>query len=310
MLRFHRLPYAIVFLLLPPVLFCGQSCPPPETACVSENDVPGQPVDPSAPLPEHYAGFRASRYGIKPFPAPWYWAAVGGVMAEKFEGAAPGGVWIVGVAGDDDVCYLNFPSDGGNYPDISFSSEDQNSVYLDYFDEHGIRVWLEVEPANADVETLIKLMLDRYGHHPSVVGVGVDVEWYQYHRYPNGKAVTDEEAAAWTTSATAYDSRYSVFLKHWLTEKMPPNARDHLLFVDDSQGFSSLEGMVAEFQVWADAFAPSPVGFQVGYSSDQAWWSRYDDPATAIGEALFAFENTSALFWVDFTVEDVFPPCE
>jgi len=37
-----------------------------------------------------------------------------------------------------------------------------------------VQVWLQVEPGDVPVEDLIHLMLDRYGHHPGVIGVGVD----------------------------------------------------------------------------------------------------------------------------------------
>ena len=230
-------------------------------------------------------------------------------MAGRFDGASPAGIWIVGVVGNDGSCYLNFPSSGQGYRNIVFSDEDRNSDYLDYFDAHGVRVWLEVEPGDADVETLIGLMLDRYAGHPCVVGVGVDVEWYQSDHYRNGKAVTDSEALSWRALATEYSSDYSVFLKHWEQSKMPPTERAGLLFVDDSQGFASLDGMVTEFQDWANGFAPAPVAFQYGYAKDKSWWGQYDDPASAIGLPLLDFDNTAGLFWVDFTVEDVFPPC-
>jgi hypothetical protein len=55
--------------------------------------------------------------------------------------------------------------------------EDGNEEALTLFDEMGAQVWLQVEPGNAPVEDLIHIVLERYGHHPSVVGVGVDVEW-------------------------------------------------------------------------------------------------------------------------------------
>ena len=58
-------------------------------------------------------------------------------------------------------------------------------------------VWLQVEPGNAPVEELIHIVLDRYGHHSCVVGVGVDVEWYKSIDKPEGQPVSDAEAEAW-----------------------------------------------------------------------------------------------------------------
>lgn len=51
---------------------------------------------------------------------------------------------------------------------------------------------------------------------------------------------------------------------------MPPTYRDGLVFIDDSQGFESLEQLVSEFQEWGEAFYPFPVGFQCGYPRDKS----------------------------------------
>ena len=258
-----------------------------------------------------FAGFRASPYGVIPFPEPDYWSYVGQEMAGKFAGAAPAGLWIVGEAGEDGECLLNFPSPGGAFSKVVFHNTDDNAGALDWFDTNGLSVWLQVEPGDADVSTLIELVLDRYGDHASVIGVGVDVEWFRWLANTDGKAVSDEEAQAWSEKARSYDSQYTVFLKHWLTGKMPPSYREGLVFVDDSQDFDSLSSLVAEFADWGDWFAPSPVMFQFGYEADRAWWSDLTDPPDEIGHAILnAVANTRGLFWVDFTIEEVFPPAK
>jgi hypothetical protein len=67
--------------------------------------------------------------------------------------------------------------------------------------------------------------------------------------------------------------------------------------------------MVNEFSAWGAAFAPSPVGFQFGYQSDQKWWSALGDPPRDIGNALLSRNpNTRDLLWVDFTAYDIWPP--
>jgi hypothetical protein len=253
------------------------------------------------------AGFRYSAYGPDYDPGPEYWARVGQEMAARFDEAAPETIWIVGrLRGDGTL--LNFPVAEGD-PLILGSETDDKQAALELFDQLGFRVWLQVEPGHADVEKLIGIILDRYAHHPSVVGFGVDVEWYKSTNQPEGKAVTDAEAAAWLAGVRAYDPRLQLFLKHWEPGKMPPTLRDGLLFVDDSQILPSLEAMVDEFAVWGETFAPASVAFQYGYSSDRPWWSKLDDPPQAIGEAILArVPNATGLYWVDFTVLEVFPP--
>jgi len=253
------------------------------------------------------AGFRYSEYGPDYNPGPQYWLRVGREMAERFPGSQPETVWIVSRKKGDGTL-LNFPV-GGTHPLIVGSETDENEAALDLFDRHGFRVWLQAEPGHAPVEELIDIILTRYGHHPSVVGFGVDVEWLDSTDEPEGRPVSDAEARAWLRAVRRYDPDYRLFLKHWETEKMPPTARDGLFFIDDSQILPSLEAMVDEFAEWGRAFAPAPVGFQYGYPSDRPWWSKLEDPPGDIGRAILQrVPNTEGLYWVDFTVLDLFPP--
>ncbi len=253
------------------------------------------------------AGFRYSVYGPRFNPGPEYWARVGREMASRFPGATPEAIWIVNRMLGDGVL-LSFPAPPGD-PLIVGSEVDANEAALALFDTLGFRVWLQVEPVYAPVEKLIHLTLARYAHHTCVVGVGVDVEWHRSRDPDGGEAVSDAQAASWLAAARAHNPRYRLFLKHWLAEKMPPTLRDGLLFVDDSQIFPSLDALVGNFREWARTFAPSPVAFQFGYPSDREWWSALDDPPLRIGRRILkAAPNTEALFWVDFTVLEVFPP--
>jgi len=253
------------------------------------------------------AGFRYSAYGPDYDPGPQYWSRVGQEMAERFEGAVPETIWIVGRLRDEGTL-LNFPVEGA-HPLILGSETDENEAALDLFDDNGFRVWLQVEPGHAPVEDLIHLVLERYKHHPSVVGFGVDVEWFESTEKPEGKAVTDDEARTWLAAVRTHKPGYRLFLKHWEIGKMPPSFRSGILFVDDSQILPSLEAMVDEFAEWGRAFSPSPVAFQYGYPSDRPWWSQLDDPPKDIGQAILdRVPNTGGLYWVDFTVLDLFPP--
>jgi len=253
------------------------------------------------------AGFRWSVYGPKQDPGPEYWARVGREMAARFPGATPEAIWIVGKLKGRGT-QLNFPADGSD-PLVAGSDTDGNEAALRLFDELGFRVWLQVEPGHASVETLFRLILARYGRHPCVVGVGVDVEWYRSTDKPEGEPVSDALAAAWLAAARKHGPQYRLFLKHWEIGKLPQTLREGLLFVDDSQIFPGLDAMVAEFTKWGQAFAPAPVAFQFGYASDRPWWRTLDDPPSEIGRRILAATpNAAALFWVDFTALEVFPP--
>jgi len=215
---------------------------------------------------------------------------------------------VVGNADQDSKCILSFPSPGGEYGDIVFSPMDLNEEYLDAFDEHGMFVWLVLEPGKADVPTLLQLTLLQYEGHTSVIGVGIDVQRYRWIYDPDGlgQAVTDEYAEDWVALTRTFNFTYTVLLEHWLPEKMPPTARDGLIFIDEGQGYASLDEMSTAFFSWGEAFYPSPVGFHLGYPAEQPWWSTLPEPPGDIGASILpGVPNTTGMFWVDSTIGEV-----
>ena len=304
----HVVGFAIVFVLLAALVLgniqavrAGKPTPPPPP-----------PIPTPAPIPAGLrAGLRASNYGITPWPDSTWWVNSINSMASRFPTSTGSGVFVVvETAGRGPDCWAHFPNpDGGTYPGVQFDTVDMAEPDFAAFDTAGIKVWLQVEPSACDVPMLIDILWKQYGDHSSVIGFGVDAEWYLNRSYKNGKPVTDAEAAAWVAKARTYNSNYKVFLKHWLQDRMPPTYRTGLVFIDDSQGFGSLSAMVTEFTAWGQHFAPSPVGFQFGYASDKRWWSALSNPPRYIGnEILDDVPNTSDLVWVDFTAYDIWPP--
>lgn len=270
------------------------------------------------------AGLRSSPYGAgKTFPDIKYWINSSKDMARRFPGSTPTLVWIVSTMERDpnrpnEQIYtgrtrLTFPAPAGEkekYKNIIFADYDHNEPYLKAFDRAGYKVWLQVEPAMAEVPILIDLVMERYHHHPCIIGFGVDVEWHRWSEQDNeGQAVTDEQARKWVEALRRWNPSYLLFLKHWEQSKLPPNYRQGLVFIDDSQIFQSLEEITLEFARWARWFYPSPVGFQFGYPSDRIWWNKLSDPPAEIGRAILQVApNTSDLFWVDFTMKEIWPP--
>ncbi|HJW22263.1 MAG TPA: hypothetical protein VJ506_07540 [Candidatus Limnocylindrales bacterium] len=257
------------------------------------------------------AGLRASDYGIRPWPSPAWWGSSIGSMAARFPGATGAMVAVVveidGLTGPG--CWAHFPNpDGETYPGVRFDAADKFEPDFARFDEAGIKVWLQVEPAGCDMAMLIDLVMKQYGRHPSVIGFGVDDEWYLNRQYRGGKPITDAEAQAWVALTRSCNTAYRVFLKHWLTAQMPPTYRDGIVFIDDSQGFQSMTAMLAEFATWGSHFGPAPVGFQFGYKTDQKSWARLADPPKTVGNGILArVANTSDLYWVDFTARSIWP---
>jgi hypothetical protein len=273
-----------------------------------------QPTTPPTPPiipPGMRAGLRSSDYGISPWPSPDWWVNSITSMASRFPGSTGSSILVVveidGMSGPG--CWAHFPNpDGGTYPGVRFDAVDEFEPMLVAFDANGIKAWVQVESSGCDMPMLIRLVLINYSHHPSVIGFGVDDEWYQNKTSQVGKPITDAEAQAWVTQVRTYKSTYQVFLKHWMESQMPPTYRTGLVFINDSQGFRSLNAMVTDFAAWGQYFAPAPVGFQYGYQRDSRWWSRLANPPKDIGNAILTVvPNTMDLYWVDFTAHDIWP---
>jgi hypothetical protein len=284
---------------------CSASRPP-----AFENIQPKETETPQAAQATLGAGFRYSTYGPPSDPGPDYWLSVGQRMSDKFPDSHPEAIWIVSNFLDNGKTSLSFKATSDD-PNITSGSADLNDATLTLFDEQGVSVWLQVEPGNADMLTLIDLVLNQYKHHPSVIGFGVDVEWYKSDGSAEGTPVSNAEADAWVKAIRAHNPAYRLFLKHWDPAWMPPTSREGIVFINDSQQFSSFEHLDDEFAAWGAHFAPAGVGYQYGYPADRVWWNKLEDPAAAIGSAILAQSpNTVSLFWVDFTVLEVFPPEE
>ena len=307
--NFFRIAAGVVLVLILALssttqAFAGKPTPPPPTPSTT-------PTPPPIP-PGMRAGLRASDYGISPWPSPTWWVNSISSMASRFPGSTGSSILVVveidGMKGPN--CWAHFPNpDGGTYPGVRFDSTDKFEEDLIAFDQNGIKAWVQVEPSACSMSMLIDLVLRQYSHHPSVIGFGLDDEWYLNKSYRNGKAVTDAEAQAWVQQVRTFNPGYQVFLKHWIAANMPPTYRTGLVFVDDSQGFRTLSAMVTEFTAWGQKFTPSPVGFQFGYASDRSWWSKLSNPPKDIGNAILSkVPNTMDLYWVDFTAYEIWPP--
>src|SRR5512136_2012709 len=166
------------------------------------------------------AGLRASDYGISPWPSPDWWVNSINSMASRFPTSTGAMIAVVveidGMKGPG--CWAHFPNpDGGTYPGVRFDAADKFGLDFAAFDKAGIKVWLQVESSGCDMPMLIDLVFKQYGSHPSVIGFGVDDEWYLNMQYRNGKAITDAEARAWLAQVKGWKTSYKVFLKHWMT---------------------------------------------------------------------------------------------
>ena len=294
----------IIYILIIVLLLCV-SC---GNSSVNEN---GTPVQKDCTV--KWAGIRVSTYGMRSsygrdnFPNETKMTGFAGNMESCYEGSTGAYLLIVGTMSGDDTCSLNFPVTG-NYNYIRGSKTDLYESYLDAFDEAGYSVWLQVEPGYADLEKLVELVMDRYGHHSCVKGFGIDVEWHKpVEDVEEGTKLSDEDALKVLAKARSYNPDYTVFVKHWDADWLP-SAMDGFIYVDDWQMFKSLEQSVQVFSDWAARFAPQPVMFQIGYERDRWLWNTFDNPAKEWGQTIVdgcKTGNDVGIIWVDFTLNEV-----
>ncbi|MBR1582255.1 MAG: hypothetical protein IJ663_00695 [Spirochaetales bacterium] len=266
----------------------------------------------SGPCTVRWAGIRISTYGMRSsfgkdnFPSETDMAGYAEKMAGCYEGSNGAYILIVGEL-HSEGCGLSFPV-SGSYDYISGSKYDRYDSYLDECDKRGIDVWLQVEPGNADLVTLAKLVLDQYGKHSCVKGFGIDVEWHKpVEGVDEGTRLSDSDAQRVLSKVRSYNPEYTVFVKHW-DYRWLPSRMDGLIYVNDSQQFESMDHVIAEFSDWASRYAPQPVMFQIGYNADKAIWNSYTNPAKQFGQAIVDACNSGndvGIIWVDMTLSQV-----
>ncbi|MBN1983805.1 MAG: T9SS type A sorting domain-containing protein [Chitinivibrionales bacterium] len=259
-----------------------------------------------------WAGCRQSVYGVsKQRPTSTEWGYIGHNMAQCFPGAKPTLVWIVGTINTQGTCELEFASGGKTYPNVAFmpiNGVDHESS-LTYFDQNNINVFLQVESGLADMNNLIEVIMDKFGKHSCVIGFGVDVEWYKAKscNTPNSSGqIPDAEAESWDKKLKSYNPNLRMFMKHWETKVMPTTFRSDIIFLNDSQGFKSIDEFATQFAQWAQKFNQNAVAFQYGYDADGKWWKSLQKPPKAMGDAILQKlqnkEQKIGMFWVDFTL--------
>jgi hypothetical protein len=271
-----------------------------------------------------WAGVRASTYGIDnfypeldpPFPSPQVWAIAINHMASHWAGSTRMAIWLVGeVDFSTTGTTLQFKAPKGvTYdPLIEFdpSVADHESC-LSFFDIYGIKVFLQLEPGFASVTDQIDAVLRTFAHHPCVAGLAIDVEWYKCASSGETLAYLDNDndvtgtsiAAKWEKQVQSYNSNYRLLLKHYKSKCLPQTYRGQIIFCCDDERNGTEKVFLAEHRQMAEFCYPNPIIYQIGYPSDQAWWSKYSDAPKALGDALISQtpnDQACGVLWVDFS---------
>lgn len=286
--------------------------------------------DDSAPRAVKWAGVRVSYYGIRSsfrngkeftFPSASDMVGFGQKMSACYDGSVGTYLLIVGTISSDyddagntvnGKCSLQFPL-SKTIKNARGSEEDFYEDYLTAMDKAGQAVWLQVEPGDADLVELAKEVMNHYKHHSCVKGFGIDVEWYEYREKAeddegDSSKLSDATAKAVVDAVRAINPEYTVFVKHWDEDWLPPKYRDGLIFVSDSQYYDSPAQQRNDFAQWAAYYDPYPVMFQIGYAADKdSVWGSYANPAKELGQFIAdgcRTNNDIGIIWVDFTLKE------
>ena len=174
---------------------------------------------------------------------------------------------------------------------------------LTYFDNNDIYVYLSVEAGYADMQEMIDISFYMYGHHKSVIGFAIDVEWHMGNTEDSGIGVTDDMAKAWNLTMKAHDPSYRMALKDYEASRLPWNYRGEeadgydLIFCIDAQSFGDLDGTTVGYYEANGAW----------YASDY-WYGNWSGKYTArdgaaVGNQLFYHDWSTYFYPNDVTYQ-------
>ncbi len=277
------------------------------------------PFDISNGAANIYAGLRRSVYGLpsKNRDDEW-WVQRAWDFAYKFKDDStivePCIIQIISGYNFDGTTTMGFEKPEGidvNSSSITFNNDNDinHERALSLYDRKGVKAILQFESGNSDIIECLEIAHKAFGHHPSVIGYGIDAEWYFTKESDDqtGIPIGDNDAAKWLDKVLSFNSSYSLFMKHWEPEHMPPSFRHrNLWFLSDSQIFNSAEEFMDDFNNWDSSYGNSITGYQYGYPKDRIWWKDIKNPPVDLGKRIInELPNSKFLFWVDFTADQV-----
>jgi hypothetical protein len=286
--------------------------------------------------PPYTVGWRSSDYGMEDpqsvcqgpgaydgactVPAS-YWVSAAHQMATKFPDSEPGGVYGVGYIDDGGTTAMPYEltsvigvMDYVTYTTAGMQADPE--VMFDAFDATGLKILIGIEPGNADIDVLADKILNEYKHHPSIIGMSVDAEWF---KGTGSVVMTAEDITNFRDAVETVDPDYVTAVKHYDTSKLTAGVA-RVVYYTDTCNYSSLAAAVDDYVAWAAYFSANRVGYQFGYDEfevgtpdDQDWWGPLGtggQPAVDIVDAILTERPNTDIFmiyWVDFTISTQFP---
>jgi hypothetical protein len=262
-----------------------------------------------------FVGLRRSSYGLpKQNRDDAWWINRAVTFATNFPHAQPLILEVISNYQDDGSTEIEFPRPAaydGSVANMTFrrGNNVNHERALSAYDARGVKAILQFEPGSADVISCFALAHQALGHHPCVMGLAIDGEWFRTKasKDQTGLPISAPEARTWMEQVLRFDPSWVLVLKHFDTAHLPATYHHpNLWFVTDSQDFPTQTDWIADMRSWATAFRGAPLGAQLGYPKDQRWWVQAHLPPIALGRALRQeLPDYRMLLWVDFTANQV-----
>ena len=260
-------------------------------------------------------GLRRSSYGLRKQNADdAWWVARAARYATNFPGAQPLILEIVSNYQDDGSTEIEFPKPAsyqGSTASMTFRRGNKlnHERALSAYDANGVKAIIQFEPGSADVMACFELAHQAFEHHPCVIGLAIDAEWFRTRESADqtGLPISDADAQRWMEQVLRFNPARLLVLKHFEPKHLPARYRHpNLCLLTDSQEFASQAEWLQDMREWATAFKGSPIGSQFGYPKDQKWWSRTAAPPVDLARTLLReWPDCRLVLWVDFTANRV-----
>ena len=152
-----------------------------------------------------FVGLRRSSYGLrKQNGDDAWWVSRAVRFATNFPGAQPLILQIVSNYQDDGSTEIEFrPPDDyhGSRDNMTFRRGNKlnHEQALAAYDAQGVKTLLQFEPGSADVAACFELAHQAFRHHPCVIGLAIDAEWFRAKESKDqtGLPIPDAEAQRW-----------------------------------------------------------------------------------------------------------------